>query len=150
MDGIRLDEAIRYVSDLPRDASTHDLCLKVKKETSFLRLDNRSLVSSVMRHPSTSYLVQKADYFITYAWNFPVNLTLKAVLNAVEKDNLSPEEVFIWMDVFCVDQHRAGLGNLDFKHWEKLFGESLKGIRKAIVVLSPLEIPIYPTRAWCG
>jgi hypothetical protein len=149
MDGIRLDEAIRYASTLPSNASTHDLCAKIKNETSSLNLENRSLLSSIKHELRTSHLVQKADYFITYAWNNPVNLTLKAVLNAIQKDKHSQEEVFIWMDVFCVDQHQAGLGNLDFKHWEMVFGESLKGIGKAIVVLSPLKQPIYPTRAWC-
>jgi hypothetical protein len=152
MDGIKLGAALGYIYDIDI-CSTHYLCEKIKKDTSDLSLDNRSYLSLLKSDTEHPYYVRKAQYFITYAWELPIGLTLQAVLREIINQNKcslwEAKNFYIWMDVFCVDQHQAGLGNLDFKHWEQVFGETLKGIGKAIVVLSPLEQPIYPTRAWC-
>jgi hypothetical protein len=56
---------------------------------------------------------------------------------------------FLWMDIAMVDQHEAATTDVDFAMWSATFKQSLQGIGKALLVLTPGAKPIAVSRSWC-
>ena len=104
------------------------VCKLIKELTQAFVNDDRSLVAFLASNPDTAmYVKEVADVFISYAWKGSFGKTMDAL-----KAKLSDQEdVFIWMDVACVDQHRAATENIQFDTWAKTFREALKQIGKS-------------------
>ena len=141
--------ALSYLETLPvdRSSTTHAVCKYVKKATQDID-GNRSLAAMLLANDQTKRLVKDvAETFVSYAWNGEWGATLDVLRR--RKAQLNKDELFVWMDVFLVDQHRAGTGMLAFKDWSQVFQSSLERIGNATLVLSPGHEPIATKRAWC-
>ncbi|KAK3236481.1 hypothetical protein CYMTET_53368 [Cymbomonas tetramitiformis] len=90
--------------------------------------------------------VAKATVFVSHAWRYPFCDLLDVVLS-LEKTELKPEEVWVWLDVFCVNQHVVA--ERTFSWWSTTFREAVRDIGRTLVVLAPFDNPTPLTRAWC-
>jgi hypothetical protein len=129
---------------IPKDAGFRDVRDHIKELTKNLK-GNRSLAASLLANPETKHLVQKADYFVSYAWVGGFGATIEALAKHFE----GKPEPYLWMDVLMVDQHVGEKTGLEFKTWSKTFRDSLKQIGKALLVLTPGEKPVAIGRSWC-
>jgi tetratricopeptide (TPR) repeat protein len=87
-----------------------------------------------------------AEYFVSYVWGY----SLKELVAALEYELLTKQnkqDVFIWIDSVCLNQH------IDEKippvQLQDTFGESLKTIGSVVMVLSNWRNPSYAKRSWC-
>jgi len=106
---------------------------------------NRSLAAYLLHNEETRHLVGKADYFVSYAWSGGVGDTMEALTKHFE----GKSDPFLWMDVAMVDQHAAATVHVDFRVLASTFGDSLRKIGAALLVLTPGEKPIAIERSWC-
>src|SRR4051812_6057758 len=85
------------------DKDVNDICRVVLEIT----LDSKSsLVDKLSNNANTQkFVASKADMFISYAWKMLWGPLKRAILSASKT-----QDVYIWMDVFMVNQHLAGQG----------------------------------------
>ena len=58
--------------------------------------------------------------------------------------------IYLWIDIFSVNQHAASAGALPESFWETTFQEMIDSIGRTIVVLDQLDrVPTPLTRIWC-
>jgi len=143
---------LRRLSGIFHDQSVVDELCSVIKDRTKQDEGYRSFAMNLFRHPLTRRFVQpRADVFVSYAWKGRVKATMEALCSQLlpaSGDN-DDEDVFIWMDVAIVDQHRAAETNVDFDEWAKTFKGNLLKTKKAVLVLTPGRSPIAVSRSWC-
>jgi tetratricopeptide (TPR) repeat protein len=88
-----------------------------------------------------------ADYFVSYVWSYKVVDELLASLKYTLLDKTNNEDVFIWLDAFCVNQHMKSTATPE--QLQQTFGESLKAIGSVVMVLVNWKNPEYSKRMWC-
>ncbi len=81
--------------------------------------------------------------FISHAWKYLFLDTLDALENHF-KDNL---DVFIWFDLFAINQHKAS--DLPSEWLRTFFKDAIESFGHTVMVLSPWDDPVPYTRAWC-
>ena len=59
----------------------------------------------------------------------------------------APENVYVWLDVFVVNQHQSAVRPKIW--WTETYQRGIGNIGKACLVLSPWNAPIPLTRSWC-
>ncbi len=87
--------------------------------------------------------VGKPQAFISHAWKYLFLDTLDALENHF-KDNL---DVFIWFDLFAINQHKAS--DLPSEWLRTFFKDVIESFGHTVMVLSPWDNPVPYTRAWC-
>jgi tetratricopeptide (TPR) repeat protein len=88
-----------------------------------------------------------AEYFVSYVWAYP----LKELINALDYtllQKLKNDDVFIWLDGCCFNQHRVESHSTP-QLLSDTFGETLKAIGKVAMVLVNWRDPSYSKRMWC-
>jgi tetratricopeptide (TPR) repeat protein len=94
-----------------------------------------------------------ADHFVSYVWSYILIDELLASLRytLLEKTN-QDDDVYVWLDAFCVNQHQISSNSITANSPEQLqltFGESLKAIGSMVMVLTDWMQPEYARRIWC-
>ncbi|KAK3288827.1 hypothetical protein CYMTET_3707 [Cymbomonas tetramitiformis] len=87
-----------------------------------------------------------ATVFVSHAWRYLFSEFTETVL-ALEHTEEQPEDIFLWIDVFCVNQHKTA--ERDFAWWSTTFREAVRDIGHTLVVLLPFSHPVPLARAWC-
>jgi small GTP-binding protein len=137
--------SFRYLQSLQPmgEALFQETCEIIKAKTMEKKC---SLVELLWNDPNTRKFVKKvADVFVSYAWKG----SFAGTMGAIETTLMPGEDVFVWMDVACVNQHLASLGEMSFKEWARIFENNLKRIGRALIVMLPVLSPISATRSWC-
>jgi tetratricopeptide (TPR) repeat protein len=93
-----------------------------------------------------SAIKSTADYFVSYVWAYPLQ-ELMAALEYTLLKKLNQQDVFIWLDGFCVNQHMKS--TVTPQQLQETFGEALKAIGKVAMVLVNWRDPSYSKRIWC-
>jgi tetratricopeptide (TPR) repeat protein len=123
---------------------THFVQHVIKPNT---KATNESYLEHLAREqPST--IKPTADYFVSYVWAYPLR-ELIAALEYTLLTKQNKEDVFIWLDALCVNQHQVGKSTSTPEQLQITFGESLKAIGNVVMVLSNWKNPQYPKRIWC-
>ena len=99
-------------------------------------------------------LVGKATHFVSHAWGFEFQHLLRALRNFVVNTCTDEERnkgIYLWIDIFVVDQHAAARGEMGDDYWETAFREMVDAIGHTILVLDrlPAITPTVLTRIWC-
>lgn len=127
------------LQDLDRDDTVHRVCEKILSWTG-----NNSYIEYLLSDSGKHRFVSKAQTFISYAWNYKWGDLLDALVAELLKED---SDVFIWMDVFVINQHK--IADVKFEAWTQMFRGMLKNLGKANLVLIPWEKPIPVERSWC-
>ena len=99
-------------------------------------------------------LVAPATHFVSHAWGFNFQSLLQACQRFVIESCTNAEEangIYLWLDIFVVDQHAAMRGEMADDYWETTFQECIRQIGHTVVVLDqlPQAVPTALTRIWC-
>ena len=95
---------------------------------------------------------------MSHAWRYRFLKDLVAAIKAWRKrqPRNSIADLFLWIDIFVVNQHidppkilNTEEEERNFKTFSDGFQEALKGIGRAIIVLSPWNRPEWMFRIWC-
>jgi hypothetical protein len=154
--------------------TTGEVCAEIVKPASASRACAyvELLRGAGPREGATLAAVGPATVFVSHAWGNPFRDMLAAVaahLAAGERaatgirgqqaggDAGAGEgageaagegaEVFLWVDIFVVNQHAAG--ELPQEWWAQTFRQAVAGIGHTLVVLQPWSAPAPLTRSWC-
>jgi tetratricopeptide (TPR) repeat protein len=87
-----------------------------------------------------------ADHFVSYVWSYYLD-ELLAALKYTLLDKTQDDDVYIWLDAFCVNQHMKSTATP--QQLQQTFGESLKVIGSVVMVLVNWRQPEYAQRIWC-
>ncbi|KAK3245136.1 hypothetical protein CYMTET_45279 [Cymbomonas tetramitiformis] len=143
--GITLGELQRFVTEIQEQLrqgwSTADVCEHVVKP-----ITADAKCSYVQLVAARGGRVGTATVFVSHAWRYTFAEFAEAVLT-LQCTEERPEEVFVWIDVFSVNQHKSD--ERDFTWWSTTFKETVRDIGRTLVVLAPFHDPVPLTRAWC-
>lgn len=147
-DPLQLGISFKYLQSLPiGQTEDFDKVCKLVREMTVSDKGYRSLAMHLYHDENIKHLVSLApDAFVSYAWKGEFGKTMAALKQGLPKGK---DDMFIWMDVAIVDQPASANTNIDFDKWTKTFGDSLKRIGRALMVLTPARKPIVTTRSWC-
>jgi tetratricopeptide (TPR) repeat protein len=143
-----LEELISNNTDqLPPNATMTDLVRDVIKPATSTKKE--SYLQKLAREQPDK-VKSTADHFVSYVWSYQLVDELLASLKYTLLDKTNQEDVFIWLDGFCVNQHQVSNGvAVTPEQLQLTFGESLKAIGSVVMVLVNWRDPSYAKRIWC-
>lgn len=102
----------------------------------------------------------RATHFLSWVWQYKLSDFVSALQAWVEKESLSPGNVYLWVCFFCNNQFRiegvpggpgaaavgsqSGAADLD-----RIFESRLREIGRVVALLDSWRQPRYLTRVWC-
>ena len=129
-------EAVIFPTTQPYKASGFDMLhgLHVR------RTDGR--LTSVLAEPT---------HFVSHAWSTPFALTVGAVNAWCDENEIAPEDVFLWIDVLCLNQHSEipGTPGISEDELASCFARSVETAGHTLFVCAPWAHPQALTRCWC-
>ena len=95
--------------------------------------------------------VGDSDFFLSYCWAYYVGYIVGSLTRFCETENMDPEDTFLWMDCFCVNQHRVAETNesMPFSDLRTKFESQVQSTGHVLAMMLPWYEPIYFKRAWC-
>jgi hypothetical protein len=88
----------------------------------------------------------RATLFVSHAWRYSHTDLLDAI-DAHAGHLPNPELVYVWLDVFSVNQHPTE--TMPMIWWTEMYARAICGMDSACLVLSPWHAPLPLQRAWC-
>lgn len=149
VDERRFGVSLQHLASLPIDVNStfHEASAYVKLQTISLE-GYRSYANFLRSNTATRNMVkEQAEVFVSYAWNGRWGPTMDAL-----KAHFDGKDVFVWMDFAIVDQHFTddkSAAAVDFDELARTFGENLRAVEKAVLVLTPGKKPVAISRSWC-
>jgi tetratricopeptide (TPR) repeat protein len=146
--------SLKYIINLICNSSTlsrHDtmedlVCEVIKPATK----DKQESYLQKLAREQPSKVKPTADHFVSYVWGYELVNELLASLKYTLLEKPKQEDVFIWLDGFCVNQHQVSNGiTATPEQLQTTFGESLKAIGSVVMVLVNWRKPTYSNRIWC-
>jgi tetratricopeptide (TPR) repeat protein len=89
----------------------------------------------------------RGNLFVSHAWNYPFLQVVEVLTTYTRQTSASDDTIFFWFDCLVVNQHIHHV--VSFEDLRGLFGENLKAIGTALIVIIPWRNPIYIDRCWC-
>ncbi len=141
--GIRLSYVKQLIENwnITNDMSTEHVCENFIKP-----------ITQEVRLPYCNYLIQSdlgteqvrsADIFISHTWGNPFKKVIEVIESQLKDSNL-----FIWMDIFCHNQHLYP-EDFQFQDWIQSFKMIIREIREVGIVILDWENPSPLKRCWC-
>ncbi|KAK3246445.1 hypothetical protein CYMTET_27612 [Cymbomonas tetramitiformis] len=132
---------VEHEAHLARGPTTREVCEElVKPATSAAQLSYAEMQGS------SEAPVGSATVFVSHTWQRPFSELAEAVLT-LEGAEDHPEEVLVWIDVFCANQHRSEERGAAW--WSAALRNAARGFNRTLVVLAPFPEPVLLTRAAC-
>lgn len=119
----------------------NEVCNEFIKPTS----KDKSFVQYLLEN-FPQFVKPKADIFISYCWGYNFTQLMEA-LSHIQATEFNGKDMFVWLDSFLVNQHESK--NVSQEQWIATFGDSLRTIGRASIVLLGWKDLLYSTRAWC-
>ena len=95
---------LRNELNFEKTATIHELSKAIREQT-LLSFGYRSYAQCLFSNPKTKHFVKPvADIYISYAWGSTWGEILDSLCDAYLKDG-SKDDIFVWLDVFNLDQH---------------------------------------------
>lgn len=93
---------------------------------------------------------QQATHVLSWTWSYKLSLFISALRLWQEKEELEPEDTFLWICAFCNNNYRifeekTKHGSEDL---EKRFEERLRRTGHMVAMLDSWHRPVYLTRLW--
>jgi hypothetical protein len=141
--------SLKYIMELSKQLKPHatmtDFVRKIIKPAT---LKNKESYLELLAREQPDQVKPTADHFTSYVWSYKVVNELLASLKYTLLDKTkTDEDVFIWLDAFCVNQHMKSTATPE--QLQQTFGESLKAIGSVVMVLVNWRDPSYSKRIWC-
>jgi tetratricopeptide (TPR) repeat protein len=140
--------SLKYIMELSKQLKPHatmtDFVRDIIKPAT---LKNKESYLQLLAREQPSKVKPTADHFTSYVWSYEVVDELLASLKYTLLDKTEAEDVFIWLDAFCVNQHMKSTATPE--QLQQTFGESLKAIGSVVMVLVNWKNPEYSKRIWC-
>jgi uncharacterized protein with PIN domain len=102
--------------------------------------------SLAVHHKADSSLVGPATVFFSHAYNFPLGVSLLAMLRHA-RANPKQDHRF-WYDPMSLNQHTGGQV-VPFATLRDGFSDQIRGIGEVLALLYPVDAPVNLTRCWC-
>ncbi len=102
-----------------------------------------SFCEQLLLSEDTAGFVGTPSAFISHAWRY----CFLEVLEALTSYFASEEDVVIWFDLFCNNQHKAP--SLEFEWWCNTFKNAIQSFGRTVMVLAPWNDPLPLQRGWC-
>jgi tetratricopeptide (TPR) repeat protein len=140
--------SLKYIMELSKQLKPHatmtDFVHDIIKPAT---LKNKESYLQFLAREQPDKIKPTADHFTSYVWSYEVVDELLASLKYTLLDKTNHEDVFIWLDAFCVNQHMKSTATPE--QLQQTFGESLKAIKSVVMVLVNWRDPSYAKRIWC-
>jgi tetratricopeptide (TPR) repeat protein len=96
-------------------------------------------------------VTSKPTHFVSHAWSTKFSVTLAAINAYCEETEVSTDDVYLWMDVFCLNQHTEVPGSRTMTETElaTCFANSVETAGHTLFVCTPWDQPKALTRCWC-
>ncbi|KAK3271546.1 hypothetical protein CYMTET_20115 [Cymbomonas tetramitiformis] len=91
----------------------------------------------------------RAHHFFSHAWELPYAGALEAQANAVAQLDGSDRHVYIWNDIFAINQHGGESAAAERAADLRSLKDVVQATRSVIVYFFPLTSPAPLTRSWC-
>eukprot|EP00435_Cladocopium_sp_Y103_P036393 s1995_g9.t1 len=93
----------------------------------------------------------KVTHFVSWCWGYTLQDFVSAVSAWLQRSQLNPDDVFLWVCFFCNNQYRimdegSKTGSDELK---AVFETHLAEAGQMLVLLDKVLSPIYIQRAWC-
>lgn len=89
----------------------------------------------------------RANIYVSHASGQLFLDLVETLMTYCQRHKLADEEAFFWLDCMVVNQHQRQ--PMSFEELQSSFGEEIRNIGKAIVVLAPWRNPLFIHRSWC-
>jgi tetratricopeptide (TPR) repeat protein len=140
--------SLKYIMELSKQLKPHatmtDFVREIIKPAT---LTNQESYLQLLAREQPDQVKSTADHFTSYVWSYKVVDELLASLKYTLLDKTNKQDVFIWLDAFCVNQHMKSTATPE--QLQQTFGESLKAIGSVVMVLVNWRDPSYSKRIWC-
>jgi hypothetical protein len=137
--------SLKYIMELSKQlkprATMTDFVRKIIKPAT---LKNKESYLQLLAREQPDKVKSTADHFVSYVWAYEVGYELIAALEYTLLKKLNQQDVFIWLDAFCVNQHMKSTATPE--QLQQTFGESLKAIGSVVMVLVNWQYPEYAKR----
>lgn len=150
--GLNDHSTIHEIEDLNSN-STESCVLREKGKSTMCPLDGRIGAAYVHCLENDADKVGVATHMLSYTWSYSIGDIVGALCDFCETHNLNLKRTYIWVDCFCINQHRVieqketvGTGMLNF---EEEFSATLTGIGHMLAMMVPWHAPLYISRIWC-
>jgi tetratricopeptide (TPR) repeat protein len=90
-------------------------------------------------------------HFVSHAWSTPFAVTLSAVNAWCDENAVASADVFLWLDVLCLNQHAEipGTPGITEEELAGCFARSVETAGHTLFVCAPWDHPQALTRCWC-
>jgi tetratricopeptide (TPR) repeat protein len=140
--------SLKYIMELSKQLKPHstmtDFVRDIIKPATLFKKES---YLQLLAREQPDQVKPTADHFASYVWAYEVVDELLASLKYTLLDKTNNEDVFIWLDAFCVNQHMKSTATPE--QLQQTFGESLKAIKSVVMVLVNWKNPSYSKRIWC-
>lgn len=90
----------------PPHTTCYQVAAWVCSQTHDLPFEDKSYFTLLSAHVDTEHHVnEKASVFVSFAWRSPWSDTLQAIRDHFVEQKQLDDQVFVWMDVLCLDLH---------------------------------------------
>ena len=142
---------LRNELNFEKTATIHELSKAIRERT-LLSFGYRSYAQYLFSNPKTKHFVKPvADIYISYAWGSTWGEILDSLCDAYLKDG-SKDDIFVWLDVFNLDQHemkKQTQSTEEFSELAENLKKTLVEIGKAALLITPnIENPLVIERSW--
>jgi hypothetical protein len=105
--------------------------------------------------PNLNKYIDKATVFASHTWSGKFHDLVEALSAWCTENKVKEEDTFVWIDIFCMDQHDE---QPTHAHLVENFKHLIEKISKAVIVLEPWpqdinaireHVPVWATRIWC-
>jgi len=135
-----------------KGATTQMAAIKyMKRDTEPYKCPGYALFTNVKVGPHKKPATGVPNAFISHPWGAQIEDTLLAAEDYCMRNQIQPEDLYIWMDIFCLNQHVEipGLG-IDETTLAKCFIDCIKQSKKVLCFCDTLTtIPRTFQRCWC-
>lgn len=121
--------------------TTEEVCEHLIKP---LTDNHKTSYCEFLRIGDDALAVGPANIFVSHSWYYIFTEVVEALKEHFPHQG---DEVFLWFDIFCVNQHQTLKYPRDW--WLITFKNAIKEMNHTIMVLAPWMNPIPLTRSWC-
>jgi hypothetical protein len=130
--------------------TTGDICTKIIKKVS----GKTSFIEYLFRKEKNINDLDIATIYICHTWQYSflevINTLIHHFTSSTDASNHTNLDVFVWFDIFCMNQHHHSTVFSRFPGWwNGTFPQGIREIGHTIVIASPWEHPLLLTRTWC-
>ena len=147
---------LKEIQDAGYDPTTsriHDIESLSPKSVSIIRKKGQDVISPMDGRMGASYVhclldrnnnnadhVGKANYLLSYTWNYFVEDIITTLTEYCHKQQLNPKRTYIWIDCLCINQHRVLESKLNgetgLMNFDQVFPEQLSKIGHLLALMT--------------